>query len=382
MPSILPATTINALPNEFLSLTGYGLLDVNAREGNAFVNLMDNDMVRFTSEGGEYNSLYGSGNGDVFATTLGESEDYYSLNSNGSVSITDHGGMYDSAYLFDNGLAKLSFLGDEGVKHMTLIDNDTVFVSHDAVEAQIYADGNGFLVTYGGKSDDVITVWDGNYASISAGDGNNQVSLNYTDYGNVRTGAGMDDVKVAGDADQFANVNTGAGNDTFTGSGKIAILADLGDGNDAARGGAGNDGLTGGAGNDVISGGAGDDILTGGKGKDALMGGKGADGLFGGEDDDLLVVGPGDVAVGGEGANFFTLDPRLGTTGIIQLPDFADQPGNMLDLSKTPLTMADVFEMPNGSIVINNDDLGYTIGIVGTIDSDSIRFADVYDGKG
>ena len=91
------------------------------------------------------------------------------------------------------------------------------------------------------------------------------------------------------------------GPDAVIGSeGKDKIF--LGNGNDAANGGAGSDMLRGDAGDDVLNGGEGKDNLAGGRGNDALAGDAGRDLLFGRHDDDHLSGGVGgDMLNGGLG---------------------------------------------------------------------------------
>ena len=85
------------------------------------------------------------------------------------------------------------------------------------------------------------------------------------------------------------------------------IFGDLGD--DSLAGEAGNDQLAGGRGADILSGGLGDDLISGFSiqgGAAAGMGAPdGADQLFGGAGDDRLILGRGDSATGGAGADTF-----------------------------------------------------------------------------
>lgn len=122
------------------------------------------------------------------------------------------------------------------------------------------------------------------------------------------------------------NLEGGEGDDTISG----------GDGADFLAGGTGNDSLSGDAGNDFLFGCDGDDTLEGGEGDDFLQGGFGADSLVGGDGDDridgsfshgsgafgptdqdaavtldggdgadVLILGAGDTATGGAGADRF-----------------------------------------------------------------------------
>jgi Ca2+-binding RTX toxin-like protein len=115
---------------------------------------------------------------------------------------------------------------------------------------------------------------------------------------------------------------TASGN-TGTCPGTIAMLFDLGDGNDSAAvgavasdvtpstGGGGNDHLTGGPFGDNLDGGSGDDVLDGGGGNDLLAGGAGRDQLNGGDGDDVLSGQGEDDALNGNGGN----DTLNGGTG-------------------------------------------------------------------
>lgn len=205
----------------------------------------------------------------------------------------------------------------------------------------------------------------------SSGDGTNPDSLyDSADYSRTDR-LGDDDDTVSADADNLAWF-TGGGNDDLTGS-SGADYADLGAGHDSAAMGAGNDiieaqdgndSVTGGNGNDLALGGdghdrldggldndslggeAGDDWLIGGSGGDILSGGAGndvisgfsslggatasmtgadgADQLFGGLGDDRLILGRGDVATGGAGADRFEMDGRWQDgTGAFVISDYS-----------------------------------------------------------
>lgn len=149
-------------------------------------------------------------------------------------------------------------------------------------------------------------------------------------------------------------VQGGDGNDTLHGEGGADALTG-GDGNDALFGhegdddligGTGNDSLVGGDGFDSLQGGAGDDELSGGYGRDLLSGGSGSDMLEGGEGsdtiwgqlpgdddlavdflnggtgDDLLMLGAGDYANGGDGADVFGLLDVAAGDPPMQITDF------------------------------------------------------------
>lgn len=106
---------------------------------------------------------------------------------------------------------------------------------------------------------------------------------------------------VGGDGDD--TLNGGAGDDTLRGGGGNNLLRG-GGGNDALHGGAGDDTLFGDSGDDVLYGGGGRNVLSGGDGNDLLVGGEHDDTLFGGAGDDTLMGGWGnDLLVAGTGSN-------------------------------------------------------------------------------
>jgi Ca2+-binding RTX toxin-like protein len=79
-------------------------------------------------------------------------------------------------------------------------------------------------------------------------------------------------------------VSSGAGDDDVTVAGGVQLDAWL-------YGGDGGDRLKGGGGHNVLLGGDGDDLLVGGNDRDLLIGGKGADRLVGNAADDVLIAG-------------------------------------------------------------------------------------------
>jgi len=152
--------------------------------------------------------------------------------------------------------------------------------------------------------------------------------------------------------DEFDNVNGTILDDTISGSNSSEIIHGgngndriYGDGaenynepslatGDILDGGNGDDSIVGSSGDDIILGGEGDDVIFGQLGQDTLVGGAGndsiygthtawdgsndndaSDNLFGGVGNDNLILGNGDVAVGGEGQDSFLL---LGTESIIR----------------------------------------------------------------
>lgn len=146
----------------------------------------------------------------------------------------------------------------------------------------------------------------------------------------------------------------GEGRDTLLGGGGHDTLVG-GAGGDHLHGGAGRDHLTGGHEDDLLNGGrgqdtllagAGDDRLIGGRAADLLMGGDGNDILVGGDDsrledraadtlnggagDDLLVLGGGDLALGGEGADSFVLGGWMAGGQSATIDDFTDGEDRLL----------------------------------------------------
>lgn len=137
----------------------------------------------------------------------------------------------------------------------------------------------------------------------------------------------------------------GAGNDTLGGGmGRDSLAGGEGDdvlsggaGADTLQAGEGEDSLNGGMGRDWLSGGAGDDLLEGGASGDTLDGGSGADTLYGhsgtgadlatdylngGAGNDHLIIGAGDSAMGGNGADVFTLQDVTQGSVLAEITDY------------------------------------------------------------
>jgi len=201
-------------------------------------------------------------------------------------------------------------------------------------------------------------------------------------YSNVVTGTEGDDSLSAGGERALAWFLNG-GNDTLDGSsgndyaegGAGSDTMALRDGRDLAYGGEGDDRIDAGIGFDTVYGGMGDDTLTGNGGddnlygeenNDVLSGGTGADLVFGGAGDDVLyglsnglsseagsnvidgvdtlvggdgadrlILGPGDVGVGGAGDDAFVLDhSRTDLTDVTRVSDYAT--GDSLEISYQP----------------------------------------------
>ena len=171
-------------------------------------------------------------------------------------------------------------------------------------------------------------------------------------------GAGNDTL-IGNDGDD--TLSGGAGADLlFGGSGDDILVG--GAGNDTMFGGDGADKMRGAAGDDVMSGGAGDDLMFGGAGHD-LMHGDGQnvlqsseartspddwlddavdpDMLYGGDGDDLVLMGRGDTAYGGAGADRFVVGPWMAQshdTGVVA--DFAAEEDTILIVLPTAYTGA------------------------------------------
>jgi len=184
-------------------------------------------------------------------------------------------------------------------------------------------DEGGHLV--GGNGDDTLIGGAGD-DTLHAGRGNNQLY-----------GGGGNDTLHGGPGDD--TLTGGAGDDVlFSGGGRSVLLG--GDGNDLMTGGEHDDTLFGGAGDDTLLGGWGDDLLVAGEGSNLLNGGAGNDTLIGvhfdsndadisgvnylngGEGDDLIVLGSGDIATGGSGADTFVLGDWLGSAAPAVIVDF------------------------------------------------------------
>lgn len=179
----------------------------------------------------------------------------------------------------------------------------------------------------------------------------------------VRVGTAADDIlSGGGGADRLSG---GAGDDQLTGRGGDDRLTggsgrdhlDGGEGDDSLSGQGGADVLMGGAGNDLLSGGKGADHLAGGEGDDRLIGGGGAqdtldggsghdtlwggfegrsdaavDVLNGGAGDDVLHIGPGDIAMGGAGADSFQLQDHAPGLPLSEITDYSPEEDEILVL--------------------------------------------------
>lgn len=152
-------------------------------------------------------------------------------------------------------------------------------------------------------------------------------SRDYADLGRgddtASMGAGNDIVEAGAGND---SVDGGNGNDlTLGGAGNDTALGGLGD--DSLGGELGDDWLIGGSGSDLLSGGDGNDVISGfsslGGATASMTGVDGIDQLFGGAGADRLLMGRGDIAAGGTGADSFEMDARWRDgSGLFTISDF------------------------------------------------------------
>lgn len=222
-------------------------------------------------------------------------------------------------------------------------------------------------VLVGGAADDNLSGGDAGDSLTGAG-GNDQLTGRGGDdalFGNagrdVLDGGGGDDALMGhGGADLLQG---GGGNDVLLGGmGHDSLSGSEGDdslsggsGADTLMGGEGQDTLSGAMGRDWLQGGAGDDLLTGGASQDTLDGGSGDDTLFGatasgtdaavdylngGTGDDTMVLGTGDIAMGGHGADSFVLGQISDTISVAEIVDY-DPAQDELVVLYDPATHAD-----------------------------------------
>ena len=213
--------------------------------------------------------------------------------------------------------ASMSVAGDSGANLRRGVAADDTLSGGDGDDQLIGRGGNDRLS--GGSGRD----------HLDGGDGNDSLS-----------GQGGDDVLIGGAGDDLLFGGRGAdhlaggeGNDHLNGGGGADTLLG-GEGQDTLDGGMGRDWLAGGSGDDVMIGGGSQDSLDGGAGDDTLWGGfdgrsdASVDVLNGGDGDDFLGIGPGDIAMGGDGADIFRLQdfgPGLPASEIVDYTPGEDQ---------------------------------------------------------
>jgi Ca2+-binding RTX toxin-like protein len=213
------------------------------------------------------------------------------------------------------------------------------------------------LAVVGGGGSDILSAGSGNDTLIG-NDGDDQLAARGGD-DFIQGGNGADSA-YGGAGDD--TVQGGVGNDLLVGedgrdklvggAGDDSLLGQNGDdslfggaGSDTLIGGAGNDGLVAGDGEDWLAGGLGDDSLIGDAGSDTLDGGAGndvidgreaatafpeMDFLNGGDGDDTLILGAGDYATGGDGADWFELPDLAIGDPIANIADFDAQHDSLI----------------------------------------------------
>lgn len=341
---------------DYLALMGYGAVMVYAPNGGVTAELMNNGYVKFDSYGFVGNFLSVSGS-DVARAWTGEGDDVGVFQNNWYADFNGGGGN-DTAIMSDNVHASAMLTHGDG--YAGLYGNATALLAYGDGDITVSAEGNGAfsMSSVGGGGSAIVSAWNNGYSVI-------------------RTGYADDHVTLGGTDQQIGDVSTGGGDDQVEICGEIRSYLFLGDGNDVGRGGSGQDYIEGGNGRDLLSGGRGDDVLLGGNGNDALFGDEGRDALFGDKGADLLVMGVGDIAAGGAGADSFAFDPRLGTTGIVQILDFNAREGDVLDLSKAGIAWSDLFQGPDGSVYAHNAQTGLDMAFQGMIDLANVQTAQV-----
>jgi Ca2+-binding RTX toxin-like protein len=201
-----------------------------------------------------------------------------------------------------------------------------------------------------------------------------------TPNGDSATGTAGDDYGRFGAGND--SVSAGAGNDSLLGEdGADSLLGEAG--NDTLSGGQGDDALAGGAGDDLLRGEFGQDVLVGDDGDDRLYGGAGddtlsghgpdgaggtastidgADRLFGGDGADTLILGKGDFANGGAGADLFWLDgsSNADATTFATIDDYL-RGTDQIEVHYTPAFGANGVEVPPTLSVIMGPNNAYAV---------------------
>ncbi|ABD56948.1 calcium-binding protein [Jannaschia sp. CCS1] len=188
----------------------------------------------------------------------------------------------------------------------------------------------------------------------------------------------MPDTMDEASADRMNNIFNGEGEEVVSGDGDDDALTGS-DGDDVMAGGAGDDTIDGGDDRDLLFGGDGDDVLMGGSDADFLHGGLGADTLdggdgddtldgvvsngstdadegdtlFGGDGDDHIILGRGDMAEGGAGADTFTSGSYIETAEVAgHVSDFnptEDRIEVIFDPVESPDPTLEVHDFEDGS---------------------------------
>lgn len=262
----------------------------------------------------------------------------------------------------------------DGVSEFSL--NDIVLVPDTTTDPQFVA-GNYTDDVHGTAGDDSLTggsdptAW---HLEDGADHLTGSMGSDYADLGAGNDHATMGDGNdsVLGHAGDDS-IDGGAGADTIRG----------GDGLDTLHGGDGADRMAGDSGNDLMSGGAGADSLLGGGGDDTLSGysdthasessltaNDGADTLSGGDGNDTLIIGHGDTATGGAGADRFEIEHQWADgTAAVTITDYTFQT-DQLELHYAPHFDANGVEIPP---VVN---VTYSAG-VSVISMDGVVVANV-----
>ena len=225
---------------------------------------------------------------------------------------------------------------DEIVVAGTLLDDDSVIVTHNVLINASLTGGNGNDLLVGGGGNNTLIAGDGN-DTLVGGSGNNL--LNAGNGNDVLTGGSGSNTLTAGDGNDLLTVQdagsqtqnyltAGNGNDTLVGSAGTDYMYS-GTGQDFLQGGsgtsfisagpsgvpsAGPDTVDAGSGQATIWAGVGDDYISadqaaaelyGGTGNDTLVGGSAPSTLYGGVGTDALLGGSGDVTMyAGAGADY------------------------------------------------------------------------------
>lgn len=238
----------------------------------------------------------------------------------------------------------------DGVDDFTL--NDIVLVPDAATDPQFVA-GHYTDDVQGSAGDDSLTGGSDPTAWHLEGGGDHLAGSSGSDYADL--GAGNDHAAMGDGNDSVLgkagddSIDGGLGADTLRG----------GDGLDTLHGGDGADRMAGDSGNDLMAGGAGADSLLGGGGDDTLSGysdthssdasltaNDGADTLSGGDGNDTLIIGHGDTATGGAGADHFEIEHQWADgTAAVTITDYTF-PSDQLELHYTPHFDANHVEIP------------------------------------